>query len=184
MRENVYTAVADVIHQSQDVRAIQVGFHNEQTQWSVALGQVDGGHSGREVTIEDTFLFGSGTKPYTATAVMQLVESGRVHLSDTLASHIDALLLQQHNTTLVKMFGPPAAYITIENLLQMRSGLSDWDFLGFDYKLLKSQDQKMPKSWTPYELLDTVGDRKIIIESPSAGGGKNESCRFLCMPGE
>ena len=46
----------------------------------------------REVTEKDSFLFGSGTKPYTALAVMQLVEQGVVKLDDPVSKHIDPVL--------------------------------------------------------------------------------------------
>eukprot|EP01052_Picozoa_sp_SAG31_P027925 SAG31_NODE_2653_length_5296_cov_2.690591_1_plen_297_part_10 len=46
MRENVRAAVADFI-QSWDVPAVQVAFHNEQAQWSVALGRADAGRDVR-----------------------------------------------------------------------------------------------------------------------------------------
>jgi CubicO group peptidase (beta-lactamase class C family) len=57
---------------------------------------------------------GSGTKPFTAAAVMQLVDQGKVKLSDKVHTHVDNPLRDNWNTTLVELFGPMAANITVD----------------------------------------------------------------------
>ena len=54
------------------------------------------------VTGQDTFQMGSGTKPFTATAVMQLVEAGKVKLDDPVHIHVDKPMTDMWNTTFVR----------------------------------------------------------------------------------
>ena len=75
----------------------------------------------------DTMLLGSGTKPYTAAAVMRLVEQGKVLLTDVASKHIDPVLQQMNGTSLVGLFGPKAAEVTVGHLISMRSGIGDFD---------------------------------------------------------
>ena len=58
------------------------------------------------------YRIGSLTKPFTATAVLTLVQSGKIHLQDRIAEHIR---------------GCPALWqdVTIENLLDHTSGIQD-----------------------------------------------------------
>lgn len=56
----------------------------------------------------DTFQMGSGTKPFTATVVMQLVEEGKVRLGDLVQEHVDGPMQRMWNTSFVALFGPPA----------------------------------------------------------------------------
>ena len=53
---------------------LQLGFKNEAYDFGLASGLV----GNRNATADDTFLYGSGTKPVTATAVLRLIEEGKV----------------------------------------------------------------------------------------------------------
>ena len=93
----------------------------------------------REVTEKDTFLFGSGTKPYTALAVMQLVDQGLVNLDDPVAQHIDPVLTgltKNESFTFGAVFGPAAAEVTVGQVISMQSGIADWDVPDYDARLL------------------------------------------------
>lgn len=57
---------------------------------------------------------GSGTKSFTAAAVMRLVEQGKVNLTDYAHEHIDGPMKALWNTTMVELFGPMAANVTVE----------------------------------------------------------------------
>lgn len=70
-------------------------------------------HSGETIRAETGFRIGSISKPFTALAIMQLVERGMLRLDDRLDVHINEI---------------PANYagITVEQLLAHRSGIPDY----------------------------------------------------------
>jgi CubicO group peptidase (beta-lactamase class C family) len=120
--------------------AIQLGFKNADQDFSVAGGSI----SGKKVTESDTFLFGSGTKPFTASAVMQLVEAGTVSLDDKLSIHIDPVLQKMNGTTFEKLFGPKATTVTVGMLISMQAGVPDYDVPSFDDALLNDATREHP----------------------------------------
>ena len=71
----------------------------------------------------DTMILGSGTKGFTATAVMQLVDQGKIHLDDPAYLYVDGPLTKAANTTMEELFGERAKNITVHNLIFMQSGL-------------------------------------------------------------
>jgi len=113
---------------------------------------VAGEWKGRKVTEDDIFLFGSGTKPYTAVGVMRAVEAGRVGLDDAAAPLVDkALRRVGANTTLAALFGPRARLVTLRQLLHMSSGIADFDYPAFDDALLQAGVAK--RVHTPLEFV-------------------------------
>lgn len=62
---------------------------------------------------DDTGCFGSGTKGFTATAVMKLVEQGLISLDDPAHKYIDISLQKQYNTTMYDLFGLWANDVTV-----------------------------------------------------------------------
>lgn len=70
----------------------------------------------RQVTADTPFVIGSTSKSFTALAVMQLVEAGRVDLSAPVRDYVPELELAE---------GEPVDDITVRNLLQHTSGLDD-----------------------------------------------------------
>lgn len=92
----------------QGVPGAVVGVTNGSTQWVKAYG-VQNIRDRRPVTVDTRFPIGSTSKPFTATAVMQLVQEGRLSLQDSLVIFFPRL--------------PPAFHsITLEQLLLHRSG--------------------------------------------------------------
>jgi D-alanyl-D-alanine carboxypeptidase len=75
------------------------------------------GLANRELSVpatpETVFRIGSTTKPFTAAAVLQLVESGKIHLDDPIRSYLEGL---------------PTAWsaITVRQLLNHTSGIHDY----------------------------------------------------------
>ncbi|CAJ1460780.1 unnamed protein product [Effrenium voratum] len=129
---------------------------------------VSAGHdpvTGRAVTSEDTFAFGSGTKPYTAVLVMKLASEGLVELDKPAAQYVDGILKQMNGTSMVGLFGAKASDVTVGHLLRMQSGLADFDVPGFDDALLK----KGSSAHSPMEFLHAAAS-----QSPA----------FLCDPGQ
>lgn len=69
-----------------------------------------------EVTADTPFVIGSTSKSFTALAVMQLVDAGRVDLEDPVRDYVPELKLAH---------GQPVDAITVRDLLQQTSGLDD-----------------------------------------------------------
>ena len=87
----------------------------------VSEGRVDArgvGSAGadRDVSADTPFVIGSATKSFTALAVMQLVDSGRVDLDAHVRDYVPELELAE---------GQPVDDITVRHLLQQTSGLDD-----------------------------------------------------------
>lgn len=86
-----------------------------------------------DISPDDKMLLGSGTKPFTAIAIMKLVEQGKVNLDDPAMLHIDAPMKYMWNTTLCELYGPRAANITVRHLIFMQSGLEDFETRAGDF---------------------------------------------------
>jgi CubicO group peptidase (beta-lactamase class C family) len=70
----------------------------------------------RDVTADTPFVIGSATKSFTALAVMQLVDAGRVELDAPVRDYVPELELAD---------GQPVDDITVRQVLQQTSGLDD-----------------------------------------------------------
>jgi len=79
--------------------------------WAQGFGEVEKG-SGDRVTADTLFPIGSVTKSFTALAIMQLAESGKLGLDDRVSIHIDAFT------------GGAASEVTLRQLLNHTSGYS------------------------------------------------------------
>lgn len=79
---------------------------------------------------------GSETKTFTATAVLQLVEAGKVRLDDPISKYVDGV--------------PNGGKITVRELAEMRSGLVNFD----ENKTWVGEFLENPeREWKPSELL-------------------------------
>jgi D-alanyl-D-alanine carboxypeptidase len=98
--------------------------------------------TGERRDLEDSFRIGSITKTFTATAVLQLVDKGKLSKSDKLSKWYPDF--------------PNAEKITVEHLLRMRSGIAD------------SFDEEW---WEDYEenSLGDVSAEEMIKRSASRG---------------
>jgi D-alanyl-D-alanine carboxypeptidase len=118
--------------------AMQLGFKNKAEEFSVAAGAI----GEKKVTTSDTFLFGSGTKPFTASAIMKHVEKGTIKLTDPVAGYVDPVLQKMPvNGTVVTftgLYGSKAANVTVGMLLTMQAGIPDYEQdPSFDAEFLK-----------------------------------------------
>ena len=75
----------------------------------------------------DTLMWRSVTKMYTAASVMSLIERGLVGLDDAASDHVDPVLHAANHSSMARLFGPTASNVTVRHLLGMRSGLYDFD---------------------------------------------------------
>jgi len=67
----------------------------------------------------DTVELGSGTKAFTAAAIMRLVDQGKAKLDDPAYIHADLPLMEAFNTTMDELFGLWANNVTVGNLIFM-----------------------------------------------------------------
>ncbi|QTG82010.1 beta-lactamase family protein [Arthrobacter crystallopoietes] len=89
------------------------------------------------VMLEDHVRIGSITKTWTGTVILQLVQEGKLKLDDPVSKYRDDV--------------PNGENITIEQLLNMRSGLYNYSE---SYELNLALDETPERVWTPEELLD------------------------------
>ena len=97
------------------------------TNASVALGYSDAA-AGVAARTDDIIPAGSLAKPFTAAAVMRLVEQGALGLDDLITEAADQFLgrLLGNSTRLIDIFGPHIANTTIHALLSMRGGQAEY----------------------------------------------------------
>lgn len=88
------------------------------------------------VSVQDHIRVGSNTKTWTATAILQLIQEGRLQLQDPVATYRPDV--------------PNGEHITIEQLLNMRSGLFNYSETR---ELNQTLDAQPLKVWQPEELL-------------------------------
>ncbi len=88
------------------------------------------------ISLADHARIGSNTKTFTATAILQLADEGRIDLFDPVADHWSGV--------------PNGENITIEQLLNMRSGLFNYSETA---RLNRSLDNNPQRVWSPKQLL-------------------------------
>ncbi|EHK80428.1 serine hydrolase domain-containing protein [Rhodococcus pyridinivorans] len=96
------------------------------------------------ISADDHFRIGSNTKTMTVTALLQLVQEGRVSLEDPISKYIDGV--------------PNGDTITIAQLAEMRSGLYSYTF---DPEFNATLDREPEKVWTQEELLQIAFSRPV-----------------------
>merc|ERR1711957_431126 len=169
--------VLDAYTAKHSTAAVSLGFKNKEQQLGLASGQFwrPGSAGYRPADASDKFLYGSGTKPFTAAAVMSLVERGTVHLDDLLGKHIDPVLdAIKQGTSMESLFGPNGTKVTVGQVLQMSSGIIDFDLPDFDKALLLP-----PASYRTHSPLETI--EYVTQLDPSSCEGDCET--FMCEPG-
>jgi D-alanyl-D-alanine carboxypeptidase len=103
--------------------------------WTTTIGT--GTYRGNDpVRVDDHIRVGSNTKTWTGTVILQLVGEGRLRLSDPVATYRPDV--------------PNGANITIEQLLNMRSGLYNYTE---SLELNQALDTQPGRVWAPEELV-------------------------------
>ena len=124
---------------------IQVAvLHEDRLVLSSAHGHADV-ESGVALTTSHLFRIASHSKTFTATAVLQLVEDGRLRLDDPLADHLDFLE------------GAPAGRVTVREVLAHGSGLvrDGWD--GDFWQLFRSFPDRADLERISVDAADVLG---------------------------
>jgi CubicO group peptidase (beta-lactamase class C family) len=127
------------------------------------------------VTEIDTMELGSGTKPFTATAVMRLVDQGKVKLDDPAHIHIDPPLKAGWNTTMYELFGLYANNVTVHNLIFMQSGINDYEVGDFDQNMLLPNES--------HSIQDPMVILKYLAELPAKSPCLTDNCTWSFYPG-
>lgn len=149
-------------HHGLDI-ALQLGWKDKDHDFGVAAGgynltsassSLTGQVTRHDVTATDTYLYGSGTKPFTAVGVMRLIDQGKVQARDYASKYINPFLLRNNGTTLEGLFGAAISNATVLDLIEMAAGISDFEIevnhsYPFDEELLKHGD----RAWTPYDFI-------------------------------
>lgn len=103
--------------------------------------------SGRRMTPDLHMRIGSETKTFTVTALLQLVDQGKVGLDDPIGKYIDGV--------------PNGDRITLRELAGMRSGLFNYSEDPDFFKALTSDPQR---PFTPRQLLDYAFRHPVLFE--------------------
>jgi CubicO group peptidase (beta-lactamase class C family) len=128
--QKVEAAVKPVLEQ-QALRyntSFTFGFADAEGSIGVAAGY-DDAFAGNPMQPDTMVPAGSTTKAFTAIAIMQAVEAGKLHLDDIAMHHIDPVLTKLNGTTFAKLWNnhPWVEKITIRNLMQHTSGILEYD---------------------------------------------------------
>lgn len=111
--------------------------HGDAT-WTGVAGVADVA-SGRPVAADDRFAFRSITKSFTVTAILQLVDEGRLSLDDPISKFVDGV--------------PHGDTITLRELARMRSGLPNYSATPMFQDALRID---LTRDWTDAELLQAA----------------------------
>jgi methyl acetate hydrolase len=109
-----------------------------QTFYAGAFGKRDGA-SGIDVQSDSIFSIASMTKAIAATAAMQLVERGKLHLDEPASKHLPELAMAQvlhgYDASGQPILRPPVKPVTLRHLLTHTSGFAydTWSQEMFDY---------------------------------------------------
>ncbi|MCC8393612.1 beta-lactamase family protein [Paraburkholderia sp. MMS20-SJTR3] len=118
--------------------------------WLESFGTAQRG-TNTPIPVNAHFRVGSVTKTWTGTVILQLVQEGKLALTDPVGKYVANV--------------PNGDQITIEQLLEMRSGLYNYSTnLPFNQTL----DAQPNKVWTTKELLD-IGFSQPVYFAPGAG---------------
>ena len=123
---------------------------------AVAVGLADP-DTNRQLTGREPSRMASMTKTYTAAAILRLVETGKLDLSDTIARH-----LTQDSLHLLHSGGYRSDEITVRQLLQHTSGLPDFADDGFKQRLMEDPQHQ----WTRLEQLQWAMDHCKPVGAP------------------
>eukprot|EP01060_Flectonema_neradi_P004029 TRINITY_DN12667_c0_g1_i1.p1 TRINITY_DN12667_c0_g1~~TRINITY_DN12667_c0_g1_i1.p1 ORF type:complete len:406 (+),score=77.95 TRINITY_DN12667_c0_g1_i1:60-1277(+) len=140
---------------------MQLAWKSDTTEFLLSSGSVNG----KKVTTDDTFLFGSGTKPITSSVILTLVEKGLVDLDKPAYTYLDPILTRMNQTTLSTLFGQEVNTATVRHILAMQSGIQDFDWPDYDKQVLAEGNRTHP----PIEF---------VVQAAS------QPQKLICNPGE
>lgn len=137
-------AVQRVMRQA-DVPGVIVGVWTPDGRYVKSFGVADRS-TGRRMTPDLYMRIGSETKTFTVTALLHLVDQGRVGLDDPIGKYVDGV--------------PNGDRITLRQLAGMRSGLFNYSADEDFSRALTSDPQR---SFTPRQLLDHAFGHPVLF---------------------
>ncbi|GHD24469.1 serine hydrolase domain-containing protein [Streptomyces galbus] len=138
-------AVQQVMKEA-DVPGVTVGVWTpDKGEYVKSFGVADK-NTGRPMTPDLYLRIGSETKTFTVTALLQLVDQGKVGLDDTIGKYIEGV--------------PNGDKITLRQLAGMRSGLFNYSQDEAFFKALTSDPQR---HFSPQELLDYAFKHPVLF---------------------
>jgi CubicO group peptidase (beta-lactamase class C family) len=111
---------------------------------------------------DDLYVWGSTTKMFTGAAVLRLVDAGVVDLDDPIQQHIDPFLLHANNSRLVDHFGTEIEKVTVQMLLHMTSGITDYDYAPYT----EAQFADRGRDFAPLEILSDFVPKMPWLPGP------------------
>ena len=159
-----------------DECAVSLAFIAEDIEYTLVSGTLEP-VSGRSITRDDTFLFGSGTKTFVAARIMQLVENGSLDFKASVSSVLEPVLRHWVNKSWPELFRDDvpharewAADMTIGQLVSMRSGLSDVAMRSSQV-VNRTFIQHPHTRWTPLQFIEwTTGSAQPFVCKPGSCG--------------
>ncbi|KOV65119.1 beta-lactamase [Streptomyces sp. AS58] len=146
VKRQVDEAVLRVMREA-DVPGVTVGLWTPDKGTHVRSFGVADKATGQEMSPDLSLRIGSETKTFTVTALLKLVDEGRLGLDDTIGEYVDGV--------------PNGDETTLRQLAGMRSGLfnytEDQDF----FKALTSDPER---SFTPRQLLDYAFKHPVLFQ--------------------
>ncbi len=154
--------------------AVSLAFIAEDIEYTLVSGTLEP-VSGRRISRNDTFLFGSGTKTFVAARTMQLVENGALDFNASVSSVLEPLLRHWVNKSWPELFRDDvpharewAANMTIGQLVSMRSGLSDVAMRSSEV-VNRTLIQHPHTRWTPLQFIEwTTGSAQPFVCKPGS----------------
>lgn len=136
--------------------------------YQTAVGFADT-ETDRPMSLDDHTRIGSVTKTFTGTAVLQLVDQGRIRLGDPISQYIDGV--------------PDGDRITLDMLGRMRSGLFDYSEDEDFAAQLYAESPKGPDAfaWTPQQLLEIAFSHPANFAPDSAYKYSNTNAVLLAL---
>ncbi len=131
--------------------------------WSGAAGQFSEGSS-QPLSPKDPFRIASVQKPFTAAAILRLVEEGRLELDQPVAPFLEADQVDRMHVYKGVNYGHQ---VTIHQLLRHTSGLNSHDECNEYMAAIATGPNRR---WTPHEQIETMIDCGDPVFAPDTSG--------------
>lgn len=103
--------------------SFSVGLYSPKIGGSIGVA---GGYNDRRTKSKtntiNRFPVGSVTKPFTACAILQLNESGRLDLDESIAKYVDPFLMKWNDTTMLELWGGDTTVLKVTARMLMGMG--------------------------------------------------------------
>ena len=107
--------------------SISIAYYDSQGKSAAAAAGVIDRSDGTTAEVTDDFIWGSVTKTFTGSAVLKLVDEGKLKLDDKISPIIDPFMMRTNGTTLAYRFGDVINEVTVRQLIHMTGGVPDYD---------------------------------------------------------